>query len=250
VAIVLLGGAGFLILRNSGDQGDTGNLPASTAKATPRATAHAVGVQASIPPGASRPPGADPSVGPFPSRNPGGAVATLPPRETPDPGGDPFASTTPCPLVADTGEVCGGADFKDPTNGKWRIVEARWGGRNKYDELTIVLRKDAGVGHTDFAVEGMTSLEASQVSGLDPAPGANVILITFDGDVSIKSPILARLSERQLNYLNVESTDEATYAIVGVNRDTCYRLYAPTWKKGQRVAVGDTVSVLLDTRYR
>jgi hypothetical protein len=249
VAIVLLGGAAFLILRNNDDSGDTGALPAATGKATPAATARAAATRE---PGSSAVPGADPSVGPFPSRDPGGAVATLPPRttDTPEPGGDPGTSGSPGPLVADTGETCDPADFNDPTGAPWKIVEARWGGRNKFDELTIVLRRAAGTGTTNFAVEAMDSTEAAQISGLDPAPGSNVILITFTGDTSIKTPIVARLSERQLNYLNVESTEESTYAIVGVNRDTCYRMYVPAWKKGQEVAVGDTVTLLLDTRYR
>ncbi|MFN8621147.1 MAG: zinc ribbon domain-containing protein [Chloroflexota bacterium] len=248
VAVVLLGGAAFLILRNNSDSGDTGNLPAATAKATPKATAQAGGVEVSLSPEDSLAPTV--TAQPDPSRDPGGPVATLPPRDTPDPGTDPFASASPGPLVADTGETCSPADFRDPTNSKWKIVEARWGGRNKYDELTIVLRKDSGEGSSDFAVESMDSTTAAQISGLDPAPGSQVILITFDGDISIKSPIVAKLSEKQLNYLNVESTDEATYAVVGVNRDTCYRLYVPAWKKGQDVAVGDTVTLLLDTRYR
>jgi len=98
----------------------------------------------------------------------------------------------------------------------------------------------------------MSAREAAQVSGLDEAPSERVILITFDGDVERDQdfPIIAQLSERALDYLNIETTDEATYAVVGVTRDGCYRMVVPAWKKGTETGVGDTVRLLLDVRYR
>ena len=47
----------------------------------------------------------------------------------------------------------------------------------------------------------------------------------------------SQLSERALDYLNIETTSQATYAVVGVSRDGCYRLFAPAWSKGQETAV-------------
>jgi hypothetical protein len=248
IAVVLLGGAAFLILRNNNSGGDGGTGAVST---TPAATGKAR--QATPAPAATRRPAATAAPG---ASIDAGAVATLPPRidASPSPDGGNAASSvpaTPGPLVGDTDFVCGAADFLDPTRGTWNVSEARWGGRDKWDELTIVLRKGTGKGKTDIAVEQMPSVQAAQVSGLDPAPTQNSILITFDGDVSIKQPIVARLNQRQLSYLNVEQTDLATYAVVGINRPgTCYRMWVPSWKKGDAVAVGDTVTLLLDIKYR
>ena len=55
---------------------------------------------------------------------------------------------------------------------------------------------------------------------------------------------------KALDYLNVESVGDTTYAVVGVDRDGCYRLFAPAWKKGQTAGTGDTIELLLDVRYR
>ncbi len=44
-------------------------------------------------------------------------------------------------VVAVCGAPLGAEDKKDPTNGKWAVTEARWGPRDKWDELTIVLKR-------------------------------------------------------------------------------------------------------------
>ncbi len=249
-AVVVLAGAGFLILRsNSG--GDTAVMPTPTPA-----------VMASVPPGGTLAPAA--TSGALPTRIPLGTPApgtSAEPAASRDPGRRsptpsvapsrvPAASVTPAPLVADTDFTCGPADFDDPTRGTWIVTEAMWGARDKWDELTIVLRREDGRGRTNIGVEAMSAREAAQVSGLDEAPSGRVILITFDGDVERKGAIVAQLSERALDYLNIETTSEATYAVVGVKRDGCYRLVAPAWKKGQETAVGDTIKLLLDVKYR
>lgn len=246
-AVVVLAGAGWLILRssNSGDSGvASGPTPTpvvtlAPGAATPRPTI----ALPSREPGASIDPGALPSRRPTSSEEP---LASEPPVDA-----SPLPSGSPVPLIADTDFTCEAADFDDPTNGSWRISEALWGGRDKWDELTLVLRREAGKGKTNISVESMSSRDAAQITGLDPALQDRVILITFDGDVTINSPIVALISSlKQLEYLNVESTSEATYAIIGVNRDTCYRMVAPAWKNGKATAVGDTVKLLLDVKYR
>jgi hypothetical protein len=190
-------------------------------------------------------PGALPTRRPLASDEP---AASEPPAEA---SLAPEASGSPAPLIADTDFTCEPADFDDPTGGKWRITEALWGGRDKWDELTLVLRREQGKGDTNVSVEALTAREAEQITGLDQATSNRVILITFDGDVRITNPVVALPSSlRQLNYLNIETTSEATYAIVGVNRDTCYRMVAPAWKNGRTTAVGDTMKLLLDVRYR
>jgi hypothetical protein len=250
-AVVVLAGAGWLILR-SNSASDDGVAAAPTATpvvtlapgstARPQATG---GILPSRAPAGSLEPGALPTRRPLSSAEP---AATEPPvEESPA----PEASGSPAPLVADTDFTCEQADFDDPTKGKWRITQALWGARDKWDELTLVLRREQGKGDTNISVESMTAREAAQITGLDEALSSRVILITFDGDVRINDPIVALLSSlRQLSYLNVESTSEATYAIVGVNRDTCYRMVAPAWKNGKATAVGDTMKLLLDVRYR
>ncbi len=248
-AIVVLVGAGWLILRSSGGDGGTAG-----ARRTPAA---------SMLPGSSQAPVATGPISatPDPARSPGtGVLPTRRPLASDDPGASPPPATAPpatpapsasaAPLVADTGFTCEQADFDDPTKGTWRITEAMWGPRDKWDELTIVLERVQGKGATNVSVESMTAREAAQVTGMDEATLPRVLLITFDGDVTRQDPIVALLSERQLRYLNIETTSEATYAIVGVNKDTCRRMVVPAWKNGKATAVGDTVKLLLDVRYR
>jgi hypothetical protein len=252
-AIVVLVGAGWLILRsNSGDSG-TGVLPTRTpgavTSAAPRATQPAgSGPLTSAGPAGSLDPGALPTRRPLGSQEPTGSAA---PSE--DPTSSPGAEASAAPLIADTDFTCEAAGFDDPTKGKWRIAFAQWGGREKWDELTLTLRREDGKGATDISMESMSSREAAQVTGLDEALTDRVVLITFDGDVNISKtdPIVALITSlRQIEYLNVESTSEATYAILGVNKDTCSRMVVPAWKSGRATAVGDTVKLLLDVRYR
>ena len=254
-AVVVLVGAGFLILRQSGGDSGTATIPTPTpaaittpapAAATP-APAASDGVLPSRVPLGSFDPGALPTRRPLGSDDPGQETAA--PTEEPSTAPEPSASAAP--LIADTDFTCEAADFDDPTKGTWRISEALWGARDKWDELTLVLRREEGKGKTNISVESMSARDAAQISGMDPALQDRVILITFDGDVTITQPIVALISSlRQLEYLNVETTSEATYAVIGINRDTCYRMVAPAWKKGQETAVGDTIKLLLDVKYR
>ena len=248
-AVVVLAGAGILILRSNSDDGTAAvstPTPAATAGVSPGTlvpAATGISLPTRIPIGTPAPGG---SAEPAASLDPG----TRSPAPSMAPSRAPAASSTPAPLVADTGFTCGPADFDDPTRGTWRVTEALWGARDKWDELTIVLRREEGRGRTNIGVEAMSPREAAQVSGLDQAPSGRVILITFDGDVELRSAIVAQLSERALDYLNIETTSEATYAMVGVKRDGCYRMVVPAWKKGQQTEVGDTVKLLLDVKYR
>ena len=250
-AVVVLAGAGWLILRSNSSSDDgvaAAPTPTSVVTLAPGSTARPQATGGLLP---SREPAGSLGSGALPTRRPlasGEPVATEPPVEESI---APEASSSPGPLVADTDFTCEQADFDDPTKGKWRITQALWGGRDKWDELTLVLRREQGKGDTNISVESMTAREAAQITGLDEALSNRVVLITFDGDVRINDPIVALLSSlRQLTYLNVESTSEATYAIVGVNRNTCYRMVAPAWKNGRTTAVGDTMKLLLDVRYR
>ena len=239
-AVAVLGAAGFLILRTNNDPG-TAALPTATPW-----------VVVSVPVGGSPAPAttfALPSRIPLGSGEPassGAPTATDQPSESAAPSGQPSAA----PLVADTDFTCDPASFTDPNKGVWRVAYAQWGARAKWDELTVVLQRQAGKGNTTFSVESMGSQDAHQVSGLDPAPGNQTVLITFDGNTTIRTAIVADMGLRELDYLNVDTGTDAMYAVVGVNKDTCYRMWVPAWKKGQTVAVGDTVDLLLDVKYR
>jgi hypothetical protein len=237
VAVLVLAGAGWLILR--GNNGGAAVLPTSTpaislaAGATPRPTTRPL----------------------LPSRvpaNPDGSPAVATPRtRTPQPSDASGANASAGPLVADTDFTCDLGSFQDPSNGSWSVSEARWGARAKWDELTLVLTREKGKGTTRFDVEAMSAQEAAQISGLDPARDDRVILITLDGDVIMGiPPVVADMGLRTLDFLNVETANDTTYAVVGVNTDGCYRLSAPAWKRGDSIAVGDTVNVLLDVKYR
>lgn len=139
-AVVVLAGAGWLILRsNSGSDGGVAAAPTPTPIVTlapggtpqPQATGGLLPTRA---PGASLEPGALPTRRPLGSEAP--ATFEPPAEESPA----PEASGSPAPLIADTDFTCEPADFDDPTNGKWRISNAFWGGRDKWDELTLELR--------------------------------------------------------------------------------------------------------------
>jgi len=185
---------------------------------------------------------------PGPSGEP--VVTPGPGTPTPEPSAVPSASTSPAPLVADTGFTCEAAGFDDPTKGSWRVTRAEWGARDRWDELTIVLGREAGRGRTDISVEAMSARDAARITGLDKARNDRVVLITFDGDVTRNTAIVERMGLRALDYLNIETTSQATYAVVGVERDGCFRMVAPAWKKGTETAVGDTMNLLLDVKYR
>ena len=251
-AVVVLAGAGFLILRGNSGSG-TGTAvgptptPAAVASVLPGGSLAPAATGGSLP---TRVPVGSPGAGPSGEPVASPDVGTGSPAPLTQPSRQPVRTPVPGPLVGDTDFTCGPADFDDPSGGTWRITEAMWGGRERWDELTIVLRREEGRGRTNIGVEAMSPREAAQVTGLDEAPSGRVIVITFDGDIEIRSPVVATLSERALDYLNIETTSEATYAIVGVQRDGCYRLFSPAWKKGQETAVGDTIRLLLDVRYR
>lgn len=250
-AVVVLAGAGFLILRtNSGTS--TGSLPTATPVAMPSTVAGGTpDAGASLMPAATS--GALPTRKPLGSGEP--ATSDDPGVRTPAPSAapseKPTVETSAAPLVADTGFTCEAADFDDPSRGAWRVGEASWGARDKWDELTIELVRVEGKGRSTIGVEAMSARDAAQVSGLDEAPTDRVILITFDGDVSPRrEPSVNLLGLKALDYLNLDAANDTPYAVVGVNRDGCYRLFAPAWKKGQEVAVGERVKLLLDVKYR
>lgn len=250
-AVVVLAGAGFLIVRSNSGTG-TGTLPTATPVVVPSRGPDGTpdGGPSLIPAATS---GALPTRKPLGSGEP--AASADPGTRTPEPfappSEEPTPEASPAPLVADTDFTCEAADFDDPSRGTWRVAAAQWGARDKWDELTIELVRVDGKGRTTIGVEAMSAQDAAQVSGLDEAPTSRVILITFDGDVSIRiDPIVATLGLRSLDYLNIDTANDITYAMVGVNRDGCYRMFAPAWKKGQEVAVGDRMNLLLDVKYR
>jgi hypothetical protein len=117
--------------------------------------------------------------------------------------------------------------------------------------MTFFLIRERGRGATEVGVEGMDARTAANSTGTDEAPTDRVVLLTFDGDVTIDEPEVRVLSDlRALDYLNVETLSSATYAIVGVGRDGCYRVSVPAWETDEEVAVGERVELYLDVRYR
>jgi hypothetical protein len=233
-AVVVLAGAGYLILRGSGS--------GSTGSTTPGAGGVA---NASIDPSGSPDPGV------LPSRAPSSALASGGPEPS---GGSPDPSgATPAPsgeLVADTGWTCDPASFVDPTEGSWRVSEALWGPRQRWDEVTFVLTRTPERGRTTISIESMSPGEAARVSGLDEPPGDRALLMTFDGDATIRQEIVAQMDLRAVEFLNVATSGDTMYAVVSANTDGCYRLYVPGWKRGTETTQGDTVRLLLDVRYR
>lgn len=247
VAVVVLAGAGWLILRsNSGPGTATGPTPTPAGSQAPAASPDPA---ATLVPAATG--GALPSRLPAGSGDPGPSVVpSSPGAATPAPSGEPSAAPTEPPLVADTTFTCDPASFVDPTRGAWRVTAARWGKRgDRFDELTIELTREEGRGRTTIEVEALNARQAARVSGLAEAPTSRVILITFDGDVIIRQAIVADMALEALDYLNVETPDETTYGAVGVNSDGCYRMLVPDWQEGVTTAVGDTVDLLLRVRY-
>ncbi len=156
------------------------------------------------------------------------------------------------PLVADTGFTCDPSGIDDPTGGSWRVVDAAWEALEKNDRLVLTLERVEGERATRVEIERLASRDAELISGL-AAPTTDLsLLLTFNGGVTAKGSIVETPGLKAIDYVNVETSpaSETLYAVVGVAREGCFRLSSPEWKKGKPVAVGETVRLIVDVRFR
>ena len=218
VALAVLGVSGYLIVRTSGDISSRPTLPPTAApSAAP----------------------AEPSVAPEATTSPGGGDLA-----TEEPVAPPPEST------GDTGFTCKPAGFDDPTGGTWKVTKVRADAGDRMDTLTITLTRQDGPGNTRLDVQRMAARDVELTTGLGAPAAAKAIVISFGGDVVADEAFTGTPALKAIDSFDVESLGDGVFAVVGVNRDGCFRLSAPTWAEGADAAPGDTITLLLDVRYK
>lgn len=254
--VVILAGAGFLIFRgfNSG----TAVVPPGTSavpvdSATP--TSPPGSVAPTAPPGspaASALPTPEGTPGPSaePTTDPTAGTSAEP---TSRPTRRPTAAPTPTPAsLTDTGFTCDTGSVLDATRSSWRVTEARWGARNRWDELTILMSRESGRAPKPGTTVELAWLKPGAVRSTYgfPNPGGDrALVLTFDGSATIRTSIdNSSLGMQALRSIDIDlDSSDVLHVVIGVNGDGCARLTAPDWVDG---ASSDQVSLVLDVKYR
>ena len=142
------------------------------------------------------------------------------------------------------------AGFDDPTGGTWKVTKVRADAGDRMDTLTITLTRQDGPGNTRLDVQRMAARDVELTTGLGAPAAAKAIVISFGGDVVADEAFTGTPALKAIDSFDVESLGDGVFAVVGVNRDGCFRLSAPTWAEGADAAPGDTITLLLDVRYK
>jgi hypothetical protein len=245
-AVVVLAGAGFLILRSNTNGGTAAASP--TPVATVRPSGAPASALSSAAPSGAIPSGASASAPP--SARPSQGLASQRPSAAPSDAG-PSASAQA--LVADTGFTCKTATFADPTRGSWRVTRASWANREDgYDRVTLELTREAGRGRTELGIESMPARRVAAQTGLDQPPGERAVVVRLDGSALIRQAIASTATGLGIvTDVNVAMGQGGrVYAVLSTNGEGCHRLSAPGWKDAENVAVGDVVNLLIDVRRR
>lgn len=218
VAVVVLAGAGFLIVRTTGDIGSRPTLPPT-------------------PPPSAAP--AEPTAAPEVTAEPGGGTASAEPV------------TPPSGVAPDTGFTCKRAGFDDPTSGSWKVTGVVAEAGDRMDTLTMTLTREEGAGSTTIAIERGKSKEVQAAAQLEDSLGTpKALLISFDGDAFADDLFADTPALKAIEQYDVASTSGRLFAAVGVKGEGCYRLYSPEWAAGTQVQPGETVTLVLEVRYK
>jgi hypothetical protein len=227
-AIVAIAGlAGFLVLR--------GFETATTAGASAPSSSPPAAARSSGTPTSSVVPQVSPA--PVPPNEPSADPIDEPtPEPTAEPTPAPADEPTARPLSTRTGWTCEGAAIQDPLQGRWRIVQARWGRMDDFDRLTFDLTRVEGEAQRGVIVrmQFMRPNRAASRFGVETPVGDRAIVLTFDGamnlrsDIAVQQPGLASLAS-----VEARKDDEGVIrAVAGVNGDGCARLVANEWRTG------------------
>ena len=221
VAVALLGGIGF-VAANSGllpgsDEGSPSPRSAASLDPSPGASGSAA-------------PSASPATSPGPAASPSAPVAT--PDATSSvvpPSASPLPSTMP---PAATGFTCEAASVADASSSGWRLVRSRWGPRNGFDQLALVLqrRRTDAPRATTVTVESMTGSEVTERYGLPaPASGDRAIVLSFEGPVQLPTEFDGDPDLTSIQELTATTDDGTVRAVIGVTGEGCHRLSAAGW---------------------
>ncbi len=195
----------------------------STALASPSGAASSV--PGSVVPSIAPPPAASASLAPPASTSPQTPVPSAPPVPPP-----------PTALPTDTGFTCDAASIGDGTSATWRLVRSRWGPRNGFDQVALILdqrRPTAGQASV-VTVESVPSSEVEARFGLPaPSDGERAIVLSFIGPVQLGTPFVGQPGLSVLREVRVgRGSDGIVHAIIGVDGGGCHRLSAPGWVPG------------------
>lgn len=246
--VVIAGFAGFLVFRGFDASTTTAGasatlVPSADARTSERPFASgAVAVGPSIGPAASQQAGASTRPGASASPDPE-AVATDDPGEaTPEPDDEP--TERPTQLSTRTGWTCDDAAIQDPLKGRWRIAQARWGRQDGFDRLTFDLTRLEG-SYRRGSIVRMEFLRPSRAASrydVDTPDGDRALVLTFDGQMNLRSAMSARPGLTALRSLDARADDDGVvHAVIGIEGDGCARIVSNDWRNGD----GDTSTAKL-----
>jgi len=224
--VVIAGMAGFLVFRSFESASTAG---ASASSSTPPIAA----VPSGVGPGATPATTVDANPPTEPSAGP---VAQPTARPTRRPTITPTDEPTARPLSTRTGWTCEAAAIQDPLQGRWRILQPRFGRMDDFDRLTFDLARVDGEAQRGVIVrmQFMRPNRAASRYGVETPEGDRALVLTFDGamnlrsDIAAQQPGLATLASVEAR----EDDDGVIHAVVGINGDGCARLVANDWRSG------------------
>jgi hypothetical protein len=234
--VVIAGLAGFLVLRG---------FESATTSAVSSASAPPSGASTSGDPGGTT--ATDTPASPVvrqPSNEPAGTPAadpTLLPTEDPgaettqSPDESPTEGPTERPLSTRTSWTCRDAAIQDPLEGRWRILQVRWGRMDGFDRLTFDLGRLDGQARRG-AIVRMAFMKPGRAASrydVDTPMGDRALVLTFDGSVNLRRGVSATPPIATVGSV-VASTDAdgVVHAIIGVKGDGCARIVANDWRNG------------------
>lgn len=252
VAIVAITGlAAFLVMRNlDGIEVAAGSSP------TPGPT---VPLVVGPSPGATRTPGPtdDATPGPDTTHDPDAtrrpdATRTPRPTEEPEPTDEPEPTERPEPTATSLGTrtrfTCDAAAIRDLSGRRWRVARASWGDSGSADRLTLHLNRSTGTTRrgTTVRMEFLSPSRAASRYGVSRPPGDRAVVLTFDGPLTINSPLVGGPSMRALQSVDVRRDgDGVVHAVMGIDGDGCVRMTASGWDADDR---STTAEVVLEVR--
>jgi len=243
VVVAIVGVAGFLIYK--GFQANAGTATASprpphatsASAATPIVSfpAASTGARPSLEPGASQP---------VPTDAP---AATDAPTGTDEPTVRPDA--TPVAVSTVSAWTCKTGAIADPLNGKWRVSRTSWNSGASTDRVTLTLTRVSGTvkNGTTVNLAYMSPGRAASKFGVTRPVGDHAIVLTFDGPISVGTPMVGTPAMRAIESVDVRhDASGVTHAVIGITGTGCARLNAADWRNGSDTT--QTAALTLDVR--
>ncbi len=135
------------------------------------------------------------------------------------------------------GFSCADQQLAATAPGRWIVKSARWGHRGTADFLAIALAPGADAGATASVAATLVPLGqvASRFGVSPPASGEIALVLTFSHAVGFGGPFKSQVGYQVLDAFKVAKGDQKLVdVVIGVTGGGCYNLSSDGWTSGSR----------------